>query len=149
MDLLSAFAAENVKYLLIGGYAVSYHARPRYTKDIDLWISNVPDNLQRVYFALQQFGAPQHVLDDLQSLAPDEVLFMGIPPVRVDLLQQVKGVDFADAYERKVVADWAGVPVAVISLQDLISSKLAAGRPQDLLDVEVLQRVETLPELGP
>lgn len=94
---------------------------------------------------MQQFGAPQHVLEDLQSLAADEVLFMGIPPVRVDLLSQVKGVDFAGAYDRKVVADWAGIRVTVIGIEDLISAKLAAGRPQDLLDVEVLQQVKTLP----
>ena len=135
-DLLSAFARENVRYLLIGGYAVSYYSRPRYTKDLDLWIANDPDNLERVYRALVSFVAPAHILADLQRVTPDEILFMGVPPVRVDLLQEVTGLHFAAAFPRRVT------PVSLVSLEDLIVSKKAAGRPQDLIDAVELERLK-------
>lgn len=138
-DLLSVFAQEKVDYLLIGGYAVSFHARPRYTKDLDLWVLPTAENLRRVYRALAKFGAPLHVLRDLESLLPDEVLWMGNPPVRVDILQNVDGVEFEPAFRRRLQVEWHGVPVSMISRQDLIAAKLAAGRPQDLVDAENLK----------
>jgi len=140
LDLLSVFANENVRYLVIGGYAVSYYDRPRYTKDLDLWVDNHPENLQRVYRALARFGAPQHVLHDLQQLRPDEVLWMGNPPLRIDILQNVDGVDFSKCFAGHQQAEWHGVPVRLISRRDLIASKRAAGRPQDLVDADNLER---------
>jgi hypothetical protein len=137
-DLLQAFADEGVSYLLIGGYAVTFHDRPRYTKDLDLWIDSSNENRERVYRALANFGAPPNVLEDLSTLAPGEVLWMGNPPVRVDILQQVDGLDYSKSYARRVQVAWHGVPVNVLSRQDLIVSKKAAGRPQDLVDAENL-----------
>lgn len=135
-----AFANSEVEYLLIGGYAVSFYSRPRYTKDIDLWISNHPANLKRVRSALVEFGAPNHILEDLKSLADDEILFMGVPPVRVDLLQQVAGLEFPDAFSRRLVVEWEAVPVSILGREDLILSKRAVGRPQDILDVAELEK---------
>ena len=106
-----------------------------------MWISSDKDNLGRVYRALARFGAPSHIMAALEHLAPDEILFMGVPPVRVDLLQNVSGLEFAPAFGRRVDVEWDGVPVTVIGLDDLIVSKRAAGRPQDLLDAEELERV--------
>jgi predicted nucleotidyltransferase len=140
-DLLSAFDGAKVRYLLIGGYAVSFHSRPRYTKDIDLWISSEPENLRRVQAALATFGAPASVLEALRSLAPDEILYMGNPPVRVDILQSVSGVEFEPAFGRRIETDWEGVPVTIIGIEDLIAAKRAAGRPQDLLDAANLEKV--------
>lgn len=138
-DLLSVFDERQVKYLLIGGYAVSFHSRPRYTKDIDLWIAAEPENFRRVYEALAIFGAPRHVLEALRTLRPDEILYMGNPPVRVDILQNVSGAEFGEAFQRRVDTEWDGVRVSIIGLDDLIAAKRAAGRPQDLLDVEMLE----------
>lgn len=143
MDLLSVFADEEVSYLVIGGYAVSFYDRPRYTKDLDLWVDRRPENLARVYRALVRFGAPAHVLRDLENLGPDEVLWMGNPPVRVDILQSVDGVEFDEVIRRRQVVDWHGVSVCLISREDLILSKRAAGRPQDLVDVANLERSAT------
>jgi len=137
-DLLSAFDDAKVRYLLIGGYAVSFHSRPRYTKDIDLWVASEPENLQRVQAALATFGAPPSVLEALRSLGPDEILYMGNAPVRVDILQNVTGVEFEGAFGRRVEAEWDGVPISIIGVEDLIAAKRAAGRPQDLLDAEEL-----------
>jgi len=127
-DLLQAFADEGVSYLLIGGYAVTFHDRPRYTKDLDLWIDSSSQNRERVYRALSNFGAPVNVLEDLRTLAPGEVLWMGNPPVRVDILQQVYVLDYSNSYARRVRVAWHGVPVNVLSREDLIVSKKAAGR---------------------
>lgn len=140
-DLLAAFAERQVKYLLIGGYAVTFYARPRFTKDIDLWIDRDPENRRRVYEALAAFGAPEQVLEALPGIQPDEILYMGAPPARVDILQEVDGADFAAAFERRVEASWEGVPVSILGLDDLIATKRAAGRPQDLLDLAVLEKV--------
>lgn len=86
------------------------------------------------------FGAPPHVLQELEALNPDEVLWMGNPPVRVDILQIVDGVDFTEAFDRRLQVEWHGVPVSLISRADLIASKLAAGRPQDLVDAMNLEK---------
>jgi predicted nucleotidyltransferase len=140
-DLLSAFVQEQVKYLLIGGYAVSFHSRPRFTKDIDLWVAGDAENLARVHAALALFGAPPSVLRDLEALGPDEILYMGKPPMRVDILRTIPGVEFDEAFDRRVETEWDGVPVRVIGLDDLLTAKRAAGREQDRLDVMALEKV--------
>lgn len=128
---MSEFAAAKVDYLIVGGYAVSYHASPRYTKDIDLWIDPDVANIERVYQALARFGVPQSVLHDLQNLEPDEFFFFGRPPVRVDILQAIPGLDFRQSFARRVEADWDGVPVKLVSLEDLVR----ASKPQAALRI--------------
>lgn len=118
---------------------MSYHDRPRYTKDLDLWIDSSEGNLKKVYGALAKFGAPPHVLQDLREIQPDEVLWMGNPPVRVDILQTVDGVDYPGAFERRLQVEWHGVLVNIINRADLIASKRAAARPQDLIDAANLE----------
>jgi predicted nucleotidyltransferase len=147
-DLLSAFAQEQVRYLLIGGYAVSFHSRPRFTKDIDLWIAGDPDNLARTHAALARFGAPPSVLRALETLGPEEILYMGKPPVRVDILRSIPGVDFEQAYAGRVATDWDGAPVMVMGLEELIIAKQAAGREQDRLDVIALEQARAQRSLG-
>jgi hypothetical protein len=138
-DLLAVFAAHNVDYLVVGGYAVGFHARPRFTKDIDLWVGNAPDNLMRVRAALEEFGAPAAMLEQLGSALDEDVLWMGVPPVRIDVVKGVPGGDFSACLARRVRANWDGVVVSVIGRDDLVAIKRASGRPQDLLDVEVLE----------
>lgn len=139
-DLLNLFKANNVKYLVIGGYAVIQYTEPRFTKDLDLWISTHPDNAEAVFNALKEFGAP------LEGLSPkdfsEEGYFyqMGVPPVRVDILMGIPGVQFDDAWERRVEVQFDDVSVTMISREDLILAKRAAGRPQDLLDADSLEQ---------
>ena len=139
-DLLSLFNAKRVRYLVIGGYAVVQHAEPRFTNDLDLWISTETTNADAVYNALCDFGAP------LSGLTPadfkDEGFFyqMGVPPSRVDILMGIPGVDFQTAWKRRVDVDFDGLLVSFISRDDLITAKQAAGRPQDLIDLENLRR---------
>lgn len=139
-DLLNLFKVNDVKYMVIGGYAVVQYAEPRFTKDLDLWISTHPDNAEAVFAALKEFGAP------LEGMSPkdfsEEGYFyqMGVPPVRVDILMGIPGVQFDEAWERRVEVQFDDVSVTIISREDLIQAKRAAGRPQDLLDANSLEQ---------
>jgi predicted nucleotidyltransferase len=138
-DLLSALADTNVEYLVVGGWAVGYHAEPRFTKDLDVFIGPSNENLDAVARALAKFGAPGDIVDTLRGLGPDEFLFLGASPVRIDILRRVDGVVFADAYARRVTVQWDGVPVSLISFDDLVASKRAAGRERDKRDLKLLE----------
>ncbi len=139
-DLLSALAGSSAEYLVIGGWAVSFHSEPRFTKDLDILIGTDAGNAARVVEALTRFGAPPHTVEQMQSLGPDEFLFFGAPPARVDLLRSVPGVDFAEAYAARAQTTWDGVPVSIIGRTHLLASKRAAGRERDLRDVRALER---------
>lgn len=141
-ELLSVFNAHSVKYLIVGGYAVSFHAQPRATRDLDLFIKSDPANAKATYAALASFGAPLeniHV-EDLND--PCKFIRFGQEPVAVDILPAIDGVVFDEAWERRVEAvidPVSGLTAHFISKSDLIASKLAAGRTRDLADVEAIQ----------
>ena len=138
-DLLSALADSSAEYLVVGGWAVGFHTEPPFTKDLDLLIGSDPANLLRVVEAVRRFGAPPTIVQQLASLGPDEFLFLGAPPARVDLLRTIPGVDFSEAISRALRVNWDGVPANIISREDLISSKRAAGRERDMRDLKKLR----------
>jgi hypothetical protein len=140
VELLAAFGRADVRYLVIGGYAVGYHDRPRTTKDLDLLLDPAPDNLRRACEALREFGAPGEIASHLLAARADEIVWMGHPPLRVDLLKDAPGVEFSTAWARRVADTWSGVPVWIMALEDLVSTKRAAGREQDLIDARNLER---------
>jgi len=142
-DLLSAFHAHGVKYLIVGGYAVIFHAQPRFTKDIDFFIKADPANARATYAALAEFGAL------LEGIGPEafadrgSFFRFGHDPRGFDILLDLPGVDFDAAWERRVedVIDRAsGLKANFISRDDLIAAKRAAGRPQDLADVDAIRK---------
>ena len=139
-DLLKLFNDNKVKYLVIGGYAVIQHAEPRFTKDLDLWISTDKANAAAVYKSLQEFGAPLANLKEDDFAEEGYFYQMGVPPVRVDILMGIPGVQFAEAWERRMEVEFGNLPVAFISRQDLITSKRASGRPQDIIDADLLSQ---------
>jgi hypothetical protein len=139
-DILAAFEKYGVEYLLVGGYAVAFHGRPRFTKDIDLWVKPTPENLANVRSALVDFGAPAQLLAELDDASPEDVLWMGTPPVRIDIVKGVPGGHFERAFADRVTSDWEGVRVSVVARKELIALKRASGRPQDLLDADLLER---------
>jgi hypothetical protein len=141
-DLLREFADADVRYLLVGGYAVSFHARPRFTKDIDLWLEDSEDNLKQVEAALARFGAPSSVFEALRSASGLDVVWMGNPPMRADFMKQIPGGDFSAAFPRRVQTTWDDAPISVIGLEDLLAAKRASGRPQDVLDAELLEQMQ-------
>lgn len=141
IDLLSEFENTKVEYLLVGGQAVALHGFPRFTKDADLWVRDEPENLGRVRTALGNFGAPKNVIDQLEMAQPLDVLWMGLPPARIDLMKGVPAGDFERAWSARVEFSVGGVKVLVVSKDELIFLKRASGRPQDLVDAENLEKV--------
>jgi hypothetical protein len=142
-DLLSAFHAHGVKYLIVGGYAVSFHAQPRATKDIDLFIKADSANAQAVYTALAEFGAPLHNIRIEDLADPKGFIRFGTDPRAVDILPDIPGVDFDSAWERRVegvIDPSSDLKAFFISRDDLISAKLASGRLRDLADVEDIRK---------
>lgn len=141
-DLLSTFNAHEVRYLVVGGYAVMKYTEPRYTKDLDLWIEASPDNAQAVFAALRAFGAPLSGITAGDFEAAGTIYQMGRPPVRVDILTAIDGIRFPEAWANRVATDFAGVPANVIARLDLLTNKRASGRLRDQLDVENLMNAE-------
>ena len=145
-DLLNLFNDNNVRYLVIGGYAVIQHAEPRFTKDLDLWISTDPSNARAVYQSLKDFGAPLTDLTEADFTEEGYFYQMGVPPVRVDVLMGIPGIQFEGAWDRRVEVYIDGLRIPFISRLDLITAKLASGRPQDLIDAELLAQVASAEE---
>lgn len=138
-DLFAALNAAKARYLLVGGYAVAFHAQPRFTKDLDIWTDPDPGNAARVYDALRSFGAP---LGDLTTadLARVGIVFqIGMPPNRIDILTGIDGVAFGDAWPDRVETKYGDQTAVVIGRRHLAENKRATGRPQDLLDLEMLE----------
>jgi hypothetical protein len=138
-DLLAAFLTHSVRFLVVGGYAVAFHARPRFTKDLDVWVEPSSDNAHRVFAALRDFGAPLTGVVPEDFTRPDIVYQVGIAPNRVDVLTSITGVDFAEAWGRRVAARYDRLAIAYLGKSDLIANKRASGRPQDLIDADVLE----------
>ncbi len=137
-DLLKSLNAAGVRYLVVGGYAVMIHTEPRYTKDLDLWIEPTATNAQAVIRALAGFGAPLEGITPEDFIQPDTFYQLGVAPVRIDILTSVGGIEFAPAWARRVNIDFDGEQGSVLSREDLIAAKRAAGRTQDKLDVQNL-----------
>jgi len=128
-----------VRYLVVGGYAVAVYGHPRYTKDLDIWIEASNKNSDRILVALNEFGFGSLDLNRDDFLEPGWIVQLGNPPNRIDLLTSVSGLQFAESYEARNIVLTAGQQVSFVSLSDLIRSKVAAGRPQDLADVDHLR----------
>jgi hypothetical protein len=141
-DLLVAFNAADVDYLVVGAHALAYHAEPRFTRDFDVWVRSTEDNAARVLRALQDFGAPLERIR-VEDFSTEGIVYqMGVEPVRIDILTSISGVLFDDAFSRRITTTYDGVPLHVLSLVDLIANKEAAGRPQDLVDAEMLRNLD-------
>jgi len=141
-DLLSAFHAHGVKYLIVGGYAVIFHAQPRFTKDIDFFIKADSANAHAVYTALASFGAQLDAIRPEDFSDRNAFFRFGRDPRGFDILPDLPGVDFEAAWQRRVegvLDDATGLKAFFISKDDLIAAKLASGRPQDLADVSAIQ----------
>lgn len=138
-EFVASLNASGVRYLVVGGYAVALHGHPRYTKDIDVWLEATPENAARVLVALDAFGFASLGIAQADFLIPDQIIQLGYPPNRIDLLTSLSGVDFADCYPARVQVDIDGVPVAFIDLENLKKNKRAAARTQDIADLENLE----------
>ena len=139
-EFVELLNSRNVEYLIVGGYALAAHGYPRYTGDIEIWISASEENVSRVLDALQVFGFGELGITAADLLAPKSVVQLGYPPARIDLLSSIDGVSFTDCYPRRVVMRIDEVDLPVINVADFRTNKLAAGRLKDLADVEALDQ---------
>ena len=138
-ELLRIFSEEEVRYLIVGGYAVIHHGQPRSTKDLDIWLEPTPENAARVLNAFERFGLPLMggvVQGDFENEGLQYAV--GVPPSMIDFLTTVPGLDFESCWSNKVTGESENVLYLFVSKQDLITSKKAAGRPQDLADIDGL-----------
>ena len=140
-EFLKLLRAHGVEYLLIGGYAVGVHGRPRFTNDLDVWVAIAPANAKRVVEALREFGFEDPGLSEDHFLKPDSIVRMGVEPVRIEIATAISGVEFDECYRERVETELNGVPVSVINLHHLRVNKLATGRSKDLADLETLPKV--------
>jgi hypothetical protein len=138
-EFIQSLSDNHVRYLVVGGYAVALHGHPRYTKDIDIWVERTPQNASQVVKALDQFGFGSLGLKEADFLVPDQIIQLGYPPNRIDLLTTLPGVDFGDCYRSRVEIEVDEVRVNFIDLENLKKNKKASGRHQDLADLENLE----------
>jgi hypothetical protein len=127
-----------VRYLLIGGYAVSYHGYIRATGDMDIWIAIHPDNAHKIVAVLKAFGFDHPELNEDLFLHENKILRMGVPPVRLEITTSISGVQFDECYQARVVDTLDDVEVSLIDLENLKKNKRASGRPKDLVDFQKL-----------
>lgn len=138
VDLLRAFLAADVRFMLVGAYALAIHGRPRATGDLDVWVDPTPDNAGRVMRALRDFGAPLDQISEGDFAAPGVIYQMGVAPGRIDVLTDLSGLTFEEAWPGHVNRQFGGITVPVIGLAEFIRNKRATGRAKDLGDIEGL-----------
>jgi len=138
VDLLRAFAAADVRYLVVGAYALGFHGRPRATGDLDIWVEATPDNAVRVLSALAAFGAPLHDVSERDFSREGITYQIGLPPLRIDILTQLTGLSFADAWPERMRGPLGEIQVDFIGREAFMSNKRATGRLKDLADIEGL-----------
>lgn len=138
LDLLRAFIDRNVRFLIVGAYALGVHGRPRATGDLDVWVDPTPSNASRIMQALEQFGAPMGEVTADDFSRPGIVFQMGLPPLRIDVLTELSGLTFDDAWSTRTPASFGPVKVDVIGRDAFIRNKRATGRARDLADIEAL-----------
>jgi hypothetical protein len=140
-DLLFEFNGARVRYLLVGAHVLSYYGRPRTTGDLDLWVEPTRRNAERVFRALEEFGAPLAGISPVDFRTPGTVFQIGVAPSRIDILTSLSQVVFATAWRNRRRARYGGLPISLLSERDFIRNKKAVGRPRDLADAEEVERL--------
>ncbi len=139
VDLLRAFVDHDVRFMIVGAYALAIHGRPRATGDLDIWIEPSKENAARVMDALAAFGAPLDQITESDFASPGVTYQMGVAPGRIDLLTDLTGLTFDEAWPGRIARPFGEVTVAVIGLAEFIRNKRATGRAKDLGDIEGLE----------
>ena len=139
-EFVESFVAHDVRFMIVGGYALAAHGHPRATGDLDAWIWLNPTNAQRVLDALESFGFGSLGLTADDFAQANAVIQLGHPPHRIDIITSIDGVEFDDAWERRMPVAIEGTTAHIIGRDDLIRNKLAAGRAQDIADAERLRQ---------
>jgi len=141
-DFVQLLNAYDVDYMVIGGYALAFHGKPRHTGDLDIWIDVSDANAGKMHLVIYEFGMASLGLKKSDFLQAGLITQIGYPPLRIDILNEIDGISFAEAYVNKAVIDVDGLPINYIGLDDLIKNKLASGRHQDISDVVALKKIK-------
>ncbi len=139
IDLLRAFIAADVRFLIVGAYALALHGRPRATGDLDVWVDATPENARCVVRALGEFGAPLLEISEADFARPGITYQIGLPPGRIDILTDLTGLTFSDAWPDRLRRAFGDVEVDFIGRAAFIRNKRATGRPKDLGDIEGME----------
>jgi hypothetical protein len=139
-DLLAELVASEVRFLVVGAHALAALGVPRVTADLHLWVEPTPANANRIWRALAVFGAPLANLNirETDLVQPEQVIQLGLPPYRIDILTSISGVGFSEAWAGRLGGTLFDVPVAFIGREAFIRNKRASGRPKDLDDLRAL-----------
>jgi predicted nucleotidyltransferase len=140
-DFIELLNKYNVRYVVVGSWAVGFHGRPRYTKDIDILIEREESNARQLLLVLQEFGFSSVGITEKDFLEPYYVIQLGYEPNRIDILTDIEGIDFKEAHNNAIHCIVDKQNVAILSLDDLIRVKRQAGRAQDIADIEALERI--------
>ncbi len=138
-EFIELLNGHKVRYLVVGGYAVAFHGHPRYTKDLEVWIELSSENADKVIKALEDFGFGSMGLKSEDFLESDQIIQLGYPPNRIDILTSLKILKFEDCFKERVEFELEGLKINFIDLENLKKNKNATGRPQDLADAENLE----------
>ena len=138
-EFIQSLNDNGVRYLVVGGYAVALHGYPRYTKDLDVWVDMTPENAAKIVKALDQFGFSSLDVKASDFTVPNQMLHLGHPPRRIDILTTIPGVNFSECFTSYTTVDIEGVSVKFIDFENLKKNKKASGRHQDLADLENLE----------
>ena len=137
-ELLALFNAHHVEYLIVGGYALAFHGAPRFTGDLDIFVKSEAANAQRILTALAAFGFASVGLAPSDFERPDQVVQLGVPPVRIDLITSITDVSWDEAWAGRIAGRYGDMPVYYLGREQFIANKRATGRTKDLADLEML-----------
>lgn len=143
-EFIELLNENKVKYLVVGGYALAFHSRPKYTKDIDFWVNNTKSNAVKLLKTIKEFGFESLNITVEDIVNPDNIIQLGYPPVRIDIISEVEGIKFTKAYKSKVIGTYGGVKnIPFLSFEDLIINKSKVKRIHDIADIDWLKKYKT------
>jgi len=143
-ELFKSLNAHRIKYLVVGAYAVIHYSVPRLTRDIDIWISPKLNDAHKTHRALAEFGAPMRGITPEDLANKDNILQIGVEPIRIDIISDIESLSPSRAWRNRVRSSYGKAKINIIGMKDLITAKRAAGRPQDKLDIMMLLKSDVL-----
>lgn len=140
-DFVKLLNQHHVAYMIVGGYALAFHGKPRHTGDLDIWIQNSEINAEKLVNVIYEFGLGSLGLTKADFLQEGYVTQIGYPPLRIDILNSIDGVNFVDAFQNKLLINIDGLDINYIGLRDFIDNKIASGRSQDIVDLKEIKKI--------
>ncbi len=139
-EFIESLSSNGVEYLIVGGHAVGFHGYPRFTGDLDIWVRTNPENATRLAQTFAEFGFSEKESLIAIFSEPGQMVQIGLPPNRIDVLSRISGVEFEEAWSGRIEAKIGGVSASIIGIEDLLRNKRASGRPKDLADVDEITK---------